>query len=186
MARCLSMASPSRLTLLISLAFHSGERARPWVWGARSSSTLLCTVTSRRCSGTETVGANAELFWSTSISYFQFSSAAYHRPPFILLFVFQMFCCLLPNGTRCAGAETGPRWRSLTSTKRTRVSTLCVSPLSLDMRLTQPISLSEVSVLTAGNLICEITQIATLCFRKHFEDVGGMSSDKWHCQNTSP
>lgn len=85
-----------------------------------------------------------------------------------------MFCCLLLNGTRCAGAETGPRWRSLTSTKRTRVSTPCVLPLSLDMRLTQPISLSEVG---GWNLICEITQIATLCFRKHFENVAGMSSD---------
>lgn len=27
------------------------------------------------------------------------------------------------------------------------------------------------------NLICEITQIATLCFRKHFENVVSMSSD---------
>lgn len=55
-----------------------------------------------------------------------------------------MFCCLPPNGNTCTGVETKPRWRSATSTKRTRASTPCVSPPSLDTRPTQLTSLSEV------------------------------------------
>lgn len=54
MARCRSMASPSRPTLLISLAWRSGERVRLWVWDVRSSSTRRCTATSQKSSGTET------------------------------------------------------------------------------------------------------------------------------------
>lgn len=55
MAQCPSTASPSRLTLLISLECHLEERVRPWVWDVRSSFTLRCTATSQRSSGTETV-----------------------------------------------------------------------------------------------------------------------------------
>lgn len=55
-----------------------------------------------------------------------------------------MFCCRLPNGTICTGAEIELHWHSHTSTKRTRGSTPCVSPPSLDMKLTQLMSLSEV------------------------------------------
>lgn len=58
--------------------------------------------------------------------------------------VFQMFCCLRPNGPTCTGVVTAPHWRSHTSTKRMRVSTPCVSSPSLDMNPTRPTSLSEV------------------------------------------
>ena len=55
MATFVNMASPLRPTLWRSLTCRSAVRARPWAWAARSSSTPLCSASSLRSSGTETV-----------------------------------------------------------------------------------------------------------------------------------
>lgn len=63
MDQCLSTASLSRLTLLISSVYRLEEKARPWAWAAQLSFTLYCRATSLGSSGTGMVSSLQLLYW---------------------------------------------------------------------------------------------------------------------------